>query len=48
MPRLPGIPKVVSSTVISGGPSAMPMLPPVEKMDTPVALRSPATAVAVR
>ena len=38
----------MSSAVSSGGPSAMPMLPPVEKIETPVALRSPATAVAVR
>ena len=48
IPRLPAGPKPMSSAVISGGPSAIPTLPPVEKMETPVALRSPATAVAVR
>src|SRR6185437_14378995 len=48
MPRLPAGPKPMRSAVSSGGPSAMPTLPPVEKIETPVVLRSPATAVAVR
>ena len=48
IPRLPGRPKPVTSAVISGGPRATPTLPPVEKMETPVTLRGPATAVAVR
>ena len=45
---LPGMPSPVTSAVISGGPTAIPMLPPVEKIETPVAFRAPATAVAVR
>jgi hypothetical protein len=32
----------------ASGPSAMPMFPPIEKSDRPVALRSPATWFAVR
>ena len=48
MPRVPCVPKLVRSRVMNGGPIAMPMLPPVEKIETPVALRSPATWVAVR
>ena len=47
-PRLPARPSVVTSAVIKGGPMATPIFPPVEKIDTPVALRSPATCVAVR
>ena len=38
MPRLPGKPNRAISAVTSSGPTAMPILPPVEKMDTPVAL----------
>ena len=48
IPTLPTSPNDVTSAVASGGPTAIPMLPPVEKIETPVALRSPATAVAVR
>ena len=48
MPRLPGKPNRAISAVTSSGPTAMPILPPVEKTDTPVAFLSPATAVAVR
>ena len=48
MPSVPGMPKPVTRNVISGGPTAMPTLPPSANQESAVALRSPATAVAVR
>src|SRR3972149_1657481 len=47
-PRLPQSPSPVTSAVMNGGPMEIPILPPVEKIDNPVAFRSPATRVAVR
>ena len=47
-PRVPGRPKRGTSKVTAGGSRAMPMFPPIEKSERPVALRSPATWFAVR
>ena len=46
-PRLPANPTAVTSAVMTGGPSATPTLPPSENQESAVALRSPATLVAV-
>ena len=47
-PRVPGRPNRGTRNVTAGGPRAIPMFPPIEKSERPVALRSPATWFAVR